>query len=38
MRIKQIAALLRKAAVDMDAFAVKNDDLDFPDQAVLPSS
>jgi hypothetical protein len=36
MRITEIAALLHKAAVDMEAFAHKNDDLNFPDKAVLP--
>ncbi len=36
MRISEIAAVLQKAAVDMQAFAANNDDFDFPDQVVLP--
>jgi hypothetical protein len=36
MRISEIAAVLHKAAVDMQAFAANNDDLNFPDQVVLP--
>jgi hypothetical protein len=36
MKISAIAAVLNKAAVDMQAFAAKNDDLNFPDGAVLP--
>jgi len=36
MRISEIAAVLYKAAADMQAFAARNDDLNFPDQVVLP--
>jgi hypothetical protein len=36
MKISQIAAVLRKASTDMEAIAVQNDDLDYPDQMVFP--
>jgi hypothetical protein len=36
MRISEIAAVLHKAAADMEVFAAKNDNVDFPDQAVVP--
>jgi hypothetical protein len=36
MRISEIAAVLQKAAVDMQAFAANNDDFNFPDEVVLP--
>ena len=36
MKITNIVAVLQKAAIDMQAFAARNDDLDLPDQLVLP--
>jgi hypothetical protein len=36
MKITEIASVLHKAAIDMQAFADKNDDLNLPDQVVLP--
>ncbi len=36
MKITAIAGVLHKAAIDMQAFADSNDDLDLPDQVVLP--
>jgi hypothetical protein len=36
MKITDIVAVLHKAATDMQAFAARNDDLDLPDQVVLP--
>ena len=36
MKITNIVAVLHKAAIDMQAFAARNDDLDLPDQLVLP--
>jgi hypothetical protein len=36
MKISQIAAVLRKASTDMEAMAAQNDDLDYPDEMVLP--
>jgi hypothetical protein len=36
MKITDIAAALQKAATDMQAFAARNDDLNLPDQLVLP--
>jgi len=34
--ISEIAAYLRKAATDMQEFAARNDDMDLPNQVVLP--
>lgn len=36
MKITDIVVVLHKAATDMQAFAARNDDLDLPDQVVLP--
>jgi hypothetical protein len=36
MKITDIANVLHKAAIGMQAFANRNDDLNLPDQAVLP--
>ena len=36
MRISEITAVLYKVAADMQAFAARNDDLNLPDQVVLP--
>jgi len=36
MKITDIASVLHKAAIDMQAFADRNDDLNLPDQVVLP--
>ena len=36
MKISAIADVLEKAAIDMRAFAVANDDVDLPEQVVLP--
>jgi len=36
MKITNIVAVLHKAAMDMQAFAARNDDFDLPDQVVLP--
>src|SRR5580704_10405216 len=36
MKITDIVAALHKAATDMQAFAARNDDLNLPDQVVLP--
>jgi hypothetical protein len=36
MKISQIAAVLRKASSDMQAIADQNNDLDYPDEVVLP--
>jgi len=36
MKITNIVAVLHKAAIDMQAFTARNDDLDLPDQLVLP--
>ena len=36
MKITDIVAALHKAATDMQAFAAGNDDLNLPDQVVLP--
>jgi hypothetical protein len=36
MKITEIVAVLEKAATDMKAFAARNDDLNLPDQIVLP--
>ncbi len=36
MKISAIADVLQKAAIDMRAFSAKNDDVDLPDQVVLP--
>ncbi len=36
MKITDIAGVLQKAAIDMQAFAHRNDDLNLPDQVVLP--
>jgi hypothetical protein len=36
MKINAIADVLQKAATDMRAFAARNDDLDLPEEAVLP--
>jgi hypothetical protein len=36
MKITDIGAVLHKAATDMQAFAVRNGDLNLPDQVVLP--
>ena len=36
MKITAIAARLRKVAVDMEEMAVRDGDLDFPDEVVLP--
>jgi hypothetical protein len=36
MKITDIVAVLHKAAMDMQAFADRNDDFDLPDQVVLP--
>jgi hypothetical protein len=36
MRIREISAVLYRAAADLPAFAARNDDLNFADQVVLP--
>jgi hypothetical protein len=36
MKINAIADVLQKAATDMRAFAARNDDLDLPEEVVLP--
>ena len=36
MKITEIAAYLKKAAADMHEFAAKNDDMDLPNEVVLP--
>jgi len=36
MKITAIAARLRMVAVDMEEMAVRDGDLDFPDELVLP--
>ncbi len=36
MKITDVAARLRKVAVDMEEMAVRDGDLDFPDELVLP--
>jgi hypothetical protein len=36
MKITEIAAALRIASASMLAFALKNGDVDYPDQMVLP--
>lgn len=36
MKITEIVAVLEKATVDMQEFAARNDDLNLPDQMVLP--
>jgi hypothetical protein len=36
MKITDIVAVLQKATTDMQAFAERNDDLNLPDQVVLP--
>ncbi len=36
MKITDIVAVLHKAATDMQAFAARNDDLNLPDEVVLP--
>jgi hypothetical protein len=36
MKITDIVVVLHKATTDMQAFAARNGDLDFPDQLVLP--
>jgi len=36
MKITDIVAVLHKAAMDLQAFAARNDDFDLPDQVVLP--
>ena len=36
MKITEIAAALRMASADMLIFALRNGDMDYPDQMVLP--
>lgn len=36
MKVTDIVAVLNKAATDMQAFATRNDDLNLPDEVVLP--
>ena len=36
MKTPDIVAVLQKAATDMQAFAARSNDLDLPDQVVLP--
>jgi hypothetical protein len=36
VKITDIVAVLHKAATDMQAFAARNEDLNLPDQLVLP--
>jgi hypothetical protein len=36
MKITAIVAVLHKAATDTQAFAARNDDLNLPDEVVLP--
>ena len=36
MKITDIVAVLHKAATDMQTFAARNDDLNLPDEVVLP--
>ena len=36
MKISEIAATLRRAAVDMETLATTDGDLDYPDEIVLP--
>ena len=36
MKISAIADVLQKAATDMRVFAARNDDLDLPEEVVLP--
>ncbi len=36
MKVTEIAAVLRRAATDTQAFAVNNDDLDLANELVLP--
>lgn len=36
MKITEIAAYLKKTVADMEEFAARNDDLDLPNQIVLP--
>jgi hypothetical protein len=36
MKITDIVAVLHKAVTDMEAFAARNDDVNLPDQLVMP--
>ena len=36
VKVTEIAVVLRRAATEMQAFAVNNDDLDLPNELILP--